>query len=110
MNTKPVFPADSHNLQPTDDKNSYLTDAQIGTLAAVNELGGWNTSRGICAAGGANACLSALVREGLLSELATAPRRVRIPSAICPRGATYCGNPAGCYSAPAWFERPLSGR
>ncbi|WP_166454685.1 hypothetical protein [Duganella rivi] len=45
-----------------------LTAAQIRTLGAVKELGGWNTARGICAAGGANACLSALVRKGLLVD------------------------------------------
>lgn len=68
MNTKPMFPAAANNLPPADDKNSSLTDAQIRTLAAVKELGGWNTARGICAAGGANACLSALVRKGLLVD------------------------------------------
>lgn len=68
MNTKPMSPAEANNLPPTDDKKSPLTAAQIRTLAAVKELGGWNTSRGICAAGGANACLSALVRKGLLVD------------------------------------------
>lgn len=68
MNTKPRSHADTHNLPPTDDKNSPLSAAQIRTLAAAEELGGWNTARGICAAGGANACLSALVRKGLLVD------------------------------------------
>lgn len=68
MTTKPIFHTDPHNLPPTDDKNSPLTAAQIRTLVAVKELGGWNTAGGICAAGGANACLSALVRKGLLVD------------------------------------------
>jgi hypothetical protein len=68
MNTKSMFQTGGHDSPPNDDKNAPLTAAQIRTLAAVNELGGWNTARGISAAGGANACLSALVRKGLLVD------------------------------------------